>query len=733
MASRASSADDFAPPAPGRWAAGRAFVDRLEALADRERDQFPLWLPVGMIAGISAWFWLPDVHSWTAFLLAASGLALGLLAAAGGTRWGRGLAIFCLAAALGCGNIWWKAERVAAPRLERAQLATFAGRIETVQRLPAREAVRLVVAVAGDPALPPRVRVNVDQEDASEALQPGASVQLRAWLMPPAPAPVPGAYDFARAAWFQGIGATGRALDVAVTAPPQGQGWSARLAGWRQRLADHIRGQLPAGEGGIAAALATGDQGGIPEEDAEAMRRSGLAHLLSVSGLHLTAVVGAVMLLTLKLLALSPALALRFRLVLIAAGAGALAGVAYTLLTGAEVPTVRACIAALLILAGLALGRDALTLRLLAVGALVVLVLWPETLAGPSFQLSFAAILSIVALHEHPKVQALLSARDEGVAQKSGRFLLGLVLTGLAVEAALTPIALFHFHRAGLYGAFANIVAIPLTTFVIMPLEALALLFDLVGLGAPFWWLAGKALSFLLGLAHLAAAAPGSVAMLPNMPVLAFGLIVGGGLWICLWRTRSRRWGLVPVAAGAVWALTTPAPDLLVTGDGRHLALRTRDGELAILRGRAGEYVRSLLSETSGEEAEFLEVEQLGAAHCSADLCAVDIEREGRTWRLLATRSSRYVDDLRAFARACAEADIVVSDRRLPRTCTPRWLKADRDFLARTGGLAVTFSEAPSVATVAAAEGRHPWAIRPVTAGGGPGRPDRHSRPDRYP
>jgi competence protein ComEC len=220
-------------------------------------------------------------------------------------------------------------------------------------------------------------------------------------------------------------------------------------------------------------------------------------------------------------------------------------------------------------------------------------------------------------------------------------------------------------------------------------------------------------LSFLLGLAHMAASAPGAVAMLPTMPVLAFGLIVGGGLWICLWRTAWRRWGLVPVAAGAVWALATPAPDLLVTGDGRHLALRTQEGELAILRGRAGEYVRSLLSETSGEEAEFLEVEQLGAASCSDDLCAVEIAGEGRTWRLLATRSSRYVDDLRAFARACAEADIVVSDRRLPRTCTPRWLKADRDFLARTGGLAVTFSDGPSVATVAAGEGRHPWARRP--------------------
>ena len=717
MATGNASAPSIARPPRGRgWPRrlrGRfgGFGERLERIADAERDQMPLWLPVGMILGIAAWFVLPDVAAWTAFLLLAAAAGLGALALGPGTRWARALAIFALASAIGCANIWWKAERVAAPRLAHERLATFDAEIETVQRLPAREAVRLVVRTS-DPALPPRLRVNVDQEKASDALRPGARVRIRAWLMPPTPAAVPGAYDFSRTAWFQAIGGTGRALDVAVTALPSSQSWSARLASWRQRLADHIRARLPGGEGGIAAALATGDQGGIPEEDAEAMRRSGLAHLLSVSGLHLTAVVGAVMLLTLKLLALSPALALRFRLILVAAAAGAIAGVAYTLLTGAEVPTIRACVAALLILAGIALGREALTLRLLAVGALLVLLLWPETLVGPSFQLSFAAIMAIVALHEHPKVQALLSRRDEPFYARAGRFLLALVLTGLAVEAALTPIALFHFHRAGLYGAAANIVAIPLTTFVIMPLEALALLFDLVGLGGPFWWLAGQALGLLLVLAHAAAGAPGAVAMLPTMPGAAYGLIVAGGLWLCLWRTRIRRWGLAAVAFGGLWALTTPAPDLLVTGDGRHLALRSDTGELAILRGRAGDYVRSLLSENSGEEAEFLEVEQLAGASCSEDLCAVNLARGGRTWRLLATRTDRYVD-LPAFARACAGADIVVADRRLPRSCRPRWLRADREFLARTGGLAVRLGSSAEVETVAASVGRHPWRTAP--------------------
>jgi competence protein ComEC len=689
------------------------FAARLERLADAERDQLPLWLPVGAGLGTALWFWLPDRQAWTAFLLLAAALALAPLAVAPNTRWGRACAIFAFVALLGCANIWWKAERVAAPVLTNERLATFTGEIETLQRMPAREAVRIVVKVA-DPTLPARIRLNLDEDRPVRGLAPGATVRLRAWLMPPAPPAVPGAYDFARAAWFQGIGATGRALDATLVAAPKKTGWKAWLAQTRQRLADHIRGRLLGAEGGVASALATGDQAGIPEEDAEAMRRSGLAHLLSVSGLHLTAVVGAVMLATLKLLALSPALALRFRLVVWAAGAGAMAGIAYTLLTGAEVPTVRACIASILILLGIALGRDALTLRLVAVGALIVLILWPETLPGASFQMSFAAIVAIVVLHDHPRIRRLLERRDEAGPVKLGRFLLGLVLTGLAVEAALIPIALFHFHQAGLYGALANIVAIPLTTFLIMPAEALALLFDTIGLGPPFWWVTGQAIGLLLDLARGVAEAPGAVALLPAMPRAAFALMVGGGLWLCLWKTRWRLLGIAPALAGAAVALTTPAPDLLVTGNGQHLALRTPSG-LAILRPRAGDYVRDILNETSGLAPEATELDSLPTAACSPDLCIADSATNGRTFRVLATRSTRFVP-IDEFVSACRDADIVVSDRRLPRTCRPRWLKADRAFLARTGGLAFILGEAPRVATVADQQGRHPWALAATPA-----------------
>jgi competence protein ComEC len=654
------------------------------------------------------WFVLPDVAAWRWFLVASGALAVIGLAISGNGRAGRAVLVGAVAMAAGCALVWWRAESVAAPVLARPALVTMTARVERVEQLPARELVRVRLAPVGRADLPPLVRVNIAEKDVPPGLARGATVTLRARLMPPPPAAVPGAYDFAKVAWFSGLGATGRGLaPVTVTAPGDAPG-----AELRARLSAHIEDRLPGSGGGIASALATGDQGAIAEADSEAMRRSGLAHLLSVSGLHVSAVTAAAMLLVMRLLALSPWLALRWRLPLVAAGAGAMAAIGYTLLTGAEVPTIRSCAAALLVLLALSLGREAITLRLVAAGAFFVLLLWPEALAGPSFQLSFAAVTAIVALHEHPRVRAWFMRREEGRARRLGRELGSLLLTGLAVELALMPIALFHFHQAGIYGALANIVAIPLTTFVIMPLEGLALLFDLIGAGAPFWWLTGEALGLLLWIAHVTSSAPGSVAALPAMPGGAYALIVAGGLWVALWRSRVRWVGLAPLAIGLGWALLTPAPDLLVTGDGRHLAIRMPDGGMALLRDRAGDYTRDMLSENAGDEDGLVALAEQQDARCSLDLCLIDVKSGARRWRVAATRSS-YVVPWEAMAALCRSADIVVSDRRLPRGCTPRWMKLDREVLARTGGVAVTFSN-EHVATVNGPADHHPW-VDPAT------------------
>jgi len=200
---------------------------------------------------------------------------------------------------------------------------------------------------------------------------------------------------------------------------------------------------------------------------------------------------------------------------------------------------------------------------------------------------------------------------------------------------------------------------------VIMPLEVGALLLDTVGLGRPLWFLCGLSIDGLLWLAHWVASARGAVAMTPTLAGWAFGLMVVGRLWICLWTTRIRLWGAVPAALGATAALLAPSPDLLVSGDGKHVAVVDAEGATSMLRDRTGAYMRSLLAEASGFDGDPLPLAERPYSVCTRDACIAALRHEGGEWRLLATRSSYRLDWAR-LTESCAAADIAVSDRRLP-------------------------------------------------------------------
>ncbi|HZV17781.1 MAG TPA: ComEC/Rec2 family competence protein [Sphingobium sp.] len=683
--------------------------ERIEQWLESERAQGPLWAPVALGAGICAWFALPTPMGWVAWVLGCLGLGLGFGALARGGRLAHLLAIGAVLAGAGCLLVWGKALLVGAPPLARPVVVMLDAQVRSVDPQAARDLVRLDLAPIARPDLPKRVRVNAEPAQVPAGLAAGDHIAVRARLMPPAPAALPGGYDFARSAYFDGIGATGRALGaVKRTALAES---SLGLSTLRQRLGAHVAGRLPGPEGGIAVAFATGDQGRIGAADAEAMRRSGLAHLLSISGVHVSALIGGVVFLVYRLLALSPALALRWPILLIAACAGAVAGVGYTLLTGAQVPTVRSCIAALLVMGGLALGREAISLRLVATGALLVMLFWPEAVIGPSFQMSFAAVTSIIALYEWPRARALFERREERRARGMLRGLAALLVTGLAVEIVLAPIAFAHFHRAGLLGAAANLVAIPLTSFVVMPAEVAALLLDIVGLGAPAWWIASKALALLLALAHGIGALPYATTAAPATSGAVFVVTMVALLWTMLWHGRIRWLGLPVAALGLILTLRAPAPDLLVTADGRHVALRTPDGGMALLRERAGDYVRSTLAEAAAYSGDFTALADMEAARCSRDLCEVALSGVGGApVRLLVTRSNLLVP-YRAFIASCAQADLVIADRALPKDCRPRWVKLDRPTLAAMGGARVMIAQRRIIGGHDPRD-HHPWIVR---------------------
>lgn len=702
---------------PSGWAdAAEAF------LAGAGFDRAP-WLAVVFALGITAWFVLPEPWQWIAALAGGAGLALGALAvwppgsAADETRANLRLAVVAcgLVFALGVGVVWARSAIVGAEPIARPAVVQIEGRVLSREDQPAEGRLRLTLAMRdAEAGVARKVRVNVPmaalgQGGVPAGLAEGAIVRLRARLMPPASPMLPGAYDFARAAWFQGLSATGTLVGpLAVIEPaPERTG----LADLQRALAEHVKARVPGSPGAIAAAFASGDRGGITEGDEAAMRDAGLTHLLSISGLHVSAVIAAAYFAVLRLLALWPALALRVRLPIVAAASGAVVGIGYTLLTGAEVPTVRSCIAALLVLGALVLGREALSLRMVAVAAGVVLLLWPESAIGPSFQMSFAAVLAIIALSNSAPVRAFLAPREEPWWVRTWRKTVMLFVTGVVIELALMPVVLFHFHRAGMYGAIANVVAIPLVTFVSMPLIALALIADLVGVGAPFWWLVERSLALLLWIAHVTAGQAGAVRLMPQISGLSVALFAAGGLWLGLWRGRVRLIGLVPVALASGLVATTPIPDLLVAGDGQQVGITMPgpDGEtrLLSLRDSRSSYTRDNLMELAGVGAEPVPLAGWPGARCSEAYCTLAIERGGRDWALLLGRGKARVEE-RALAAACREADIVVSERFLPRSCRPRWLKADRRYLTQSGGLAIDLSD-ETIATVAEDQGSHGW------------------------
>ncbi|MBB5986440.1 ComEC/Rec2 family competence protein [Sphingobium lignivorans] len=687
-----------------------AAVSRLrtwvEAWLEDERAQLPLWCPVALGAGICAWFALPTSLHWVAWVVGWLGFAMAVGMLGRGGRLAPTLATGAMLLAAGCLLIWAKALLMGAMPLARPAMVELNARVTGVESLLSRGLVRLDLAPLDRPDLPRRIRVNAEPAQLPQSPGRGDVVALRTRLMPPAPSAVPGAYDFAERAYFAGIGASGRVIGTVRRVSGGDSG-----PGARARMAAHIAERLPGGEGAIAVTLATGDRTRISEADAEAMRRSGLAHLLSISGLHVSALIGGVMLVAMRLLALSPGLALRWPILLVAACLGGVAGIAYTLFTGAEVPTVRSCIAALLVICGLALGREAISLRMIAVGALIVMLFWPESVPGPSFQMSFAAVTAIVALYEYPPARAFFARREEARWRRLLRHLGALLATGLVVEIVLTPIAFAHFHRAGLLGALANMIAIPLTSFVIMPFEALALMLDIVGLGRPAWWIVEAALALLLALAHFVADQPFATMVRPTSGNFAFALAMIGFIWLMLWRSRVRWLGAPAAVIGLAFTLAAPAPDVLVTADGRHVALRVANGEMALLRDRAGDYVRTTLAEAAGYEGAFAVLADTGEAACSRDLCEVTLRRaDAESVRLLMTRSSLRVP-WQALVAACARADVAIADRRLPNACLPRWAKLDRPVLAAMGGAMISLRDRRIIGGRDPRD-EHPWIIR---------------------
>ncbi|MDE1915581.1 MAG: ComEC/Rec2 family competence protein [Sphingomonadales bacterium] len=706
----------------------RTSVARLSSIAlrleqflnDAGPDRLP-WLAVGFASGIGLWFALANSCLWSGVIVFGLAVAGGALATARGQ--GRfdhlrlAVAAMALSISAGCAVVWMKSALVGTPAISAPVSAEVTARVLHRYARPAQHKVTLQLALT-EPGERRAVRADVTVTDDLDRadIREGAVIRLRMRLMPPGAPLVPGGYDAARQAWFDGVAASGFALGpVHLVSPSRDDQWLAYL---RRALSEHVRARVPGAAGGLAAAFASGDRGGIPLADEQAMRDSGLTHLLSVSGLHVGAVIAGAYVLAFRILALFPFIALRVRVPLLASCVGGLVGIGYSLLTGAQVPTMRSVFGAMLALGAVALGRRALSMRLLAISAFFVMLMWPESVVGPSFQMSFGSVLALITLHESGPVQAFMAPRGERWWRRWGRHLVMLLLTGMVIDLALMPIALLHFHRAGIYGALANMLAIPLTTFVSMPAIALGLLLDLVGMGGPAWWICGQSLHALLTIAHGFADRSASVVLMPSVSAWRFVAVAGGLIWLALIRGNVRLWGILPAALAVLSLAWVKAPDLIIAGDGRTIAI-TREAGAAMLILHAGQstYQRKVMSESAGLDdrtagsldggGSVTAMTRWPGATCTGKACALVIERGGRLWHILMLRGVQQQDG-EDLARACAQSDIVIAPMPVERSCTAQRLTLDQSRLSYTGGVMIDLARG-SVTTVSQGEGQHPW------------------------
>ena len=679
-------------------------------LAD-ERARWPLWLPVAFALGVGTYFALGfEPAPWSGALgLLGSLVALWCLRKRGAVL----LLCFALASATaGFTAAQLRSALVSAPILEKS-LKGRSVEGEVVQLEPRAKGRRvvlrsLVISGLAPEETPARVRISLAGEHGAD-LRPGDRIALRAELRPP-PGPVaPDAFDFGRRAYFQSLGGFGFAFGGPKLLARGGQNdWTLWLADLRQAIAERIRARLPGESGAVAVALMIGQRGGISEAVLEDMRGAGLAHLLAISGLHMGLIAGWLFLFLRGLLALVPRFALYYPIKKWAAAVAVIGAFAYLGIAGAPIPTIRAFIMVATVLAAVMLDRRALSLRLVAWAAAIILAVLPESLVSVSFQLSFAAVVALIATYESLALRGRSWTAERNWPTRTAVYVGSVALTSLIASLATAPFAAYHFNRIALYGILANLLAVPLTAFWIMPWALIAFLlmpFGLEGLAlAPMGW----GIDLLLFIAAKVAAWPGAFLPVKAMPLAALLAFALGGLWLCIWQRPWRYGGIAAFAVAVLLAGLAKPPDLWVSDDGRLFGIRGDDARLYLSSRRIGRFEAEIWQRRAGlsaqasfpKEGAVLE----GALRCDPLGCLY-----GKAGQRVA-----FLVDPRGLWEDCAEATVLISSEPVRRaSCPEPAVLIDRFDLWRNGAYSLRL-EAGEVAVKSVREerGERPWVPR---------------------
>jgi len=694
-----------------RWSRLTAVYHWLDQTMEAERERLLLWMPVAFGAGALGYLQAisePDL---------SLGLAVvGTCLAAASRRFfglpGRFILALVGFAAMGQTYTQMIALQTATPVLTRPLNAVMVD-ARVIDIIPLeRGGVRLILAPRAIEHWPgpisARIRVNLKHETLE--LAPGDQVRFRAGLMPP-PFPIePGGFDLARALWFQRIGAVGYVLGQVTRVPNADEandsaGWidtiRLGLAQWRHHVSARIQMQLPGAAGGVANALLTGVKGHIPQQTVEELRDAGLAHLLVVAGMHMGFVSAIIFLVVRGGLANFPRIALYYPIKKWAAAATLFFCFIYLLLTGAAAPTQRAFTMISIVMVAVMIDRRAVSMRLLALGAVVVMVLAPEAVISPGFQMSFAAVAALIAAYE-ANLQRYLPRLGTGFLSGAGEHVIAVALTTIIASLATEPFAAYHFDHIALYSIPANMIAVPITAVWNMPWGLLALLAMPFGLDGPAFYMMGLGISLVIEVAHFLTSLSYAIIHVPAMPPASLGLMGLGLTWICLWSQRWRMWGLVPIVlAFGLWT-AQPKPDLLIDSDAKTIAIRTQDGDLKFMPGRP----KTAPAESWLERDGVGRLAQIPQA-TRADRVACD--NLGCIWSRPDGTRIAWARHPLARLEDCMRARIVISADTIDH-CPSAGLVIDRMALAQMGAHTVRFThQGLVVETAVPANSNRPW------------------------
>ena len=561
-----------------------------------EEGRFFLWLPVFTGVGIGICFALPfePTGAFTGLLFAGVLLVAGI-------SMRRGLpfivAMMLVTTAGGFALAKIRTEMVRAPVLQKAKgVYLVEALLDQVTPLPGnRKQLYLSrIKISGLPAgrTPGRLRITSHIRD--KPLFVGARIRVRAVLRPP-PGPVrPDGFDFARQAWFEGIGGVGFAISrVKILEGREANTFAVARERFRRFIARKIRAVVRGPGGDIAVALIVGEKRSIDKDVLAAIRDAGLAHMLAISGMHMALVAGTVYWVLRALLALWQWLALAMDVRKIAAVGAILVAGSYYMLSGMGISTLRAFIMVTIMFVAVIAGRNALSLRNVSIAALLILIFRPESLLEVGFQMSFASVVALISFYE----TGFLQPRNPGstfavmrILEKTARAGLAILATTVVAGLAVAPIAVYHFHHMTPWSVIGNILALPILSLIVMPLALAGLIAMPFGLHEAPLYLMGQGNALIVSIARFVSGFAEARVNVGTISHNALLVMIAGGLWLCLWRSRYRYGGLALIICGLLLSLNRPVPFLLVERGGKNLVLIDENRNMWPMSMRSGRY-----------------------------------------------------------------------------------------------------------------------------------------------